>query len=133
MTASAQSVKGPIRRLFDSATGLLTTVLALGRTRLELLTVEVELEIRRVAAITVWLLIAVHATVLTLVLCGFWIILLFWDSHRLLVTGLVAGFFALTALIASLMLGHRLRTKPPALQGTLAELAQDIERLRKPR
>lgn len=133
MTASAQPARGPVRRLFDSATHLLATLLALGRTRLELLTVEVELEIRRIAIIAVWLVIAVHAAILTLVLCGFWIILFFWDSHRLLATGIVTGFFALTTLIASLMLGQRLRSKPPALQGTLSELAQDIERLRKPR
>lgn len=133
MTASAQPARGPVRRLLDSAAGLLTTILVLGRTRLELLTVEVELEIRCIAEIAVWLMIALHAAILTLALCGFWIILFFWDSHRLLATGLVTGFFALTALIASLMLGYRLRTKPPVLQGTLSELAQDIERLRKPR
>lgn len=133
MTASAQPAQGPIRRLFGSAANALATALELGRTRLELATVEVQLEIRRVAEIAVWLLIALHSGILAFFMLGFWVIVLFWDSHRLLATGLVAAFFALTALIASLLLGHRLRTKPPALQGTLSELARDIERLRKPR
>lgn len=130
MTTSAQSARGPIRRLFGSAANALATILALGRTRLELLTIEVQLEIRRVAEIAVWLMIALHAAILALVMLGFWIIVLFWDSHRLFVTGIVAGCFALVALFASLMLARRIRVKPPMLQGTLSELERDAKRLR---
>lgn len=130
MTASAQPARGPIRRLFGSAANALATILELGRTRLELATVEVQLEIRRVAEIAVWLMLAVQAAILALFLLGFWIVVLFWDSHRLLAVGLMAGFFALLALFASLMLAFRIRTKPPLLQGTLSELERDTERLR---
>lgn len=130
MTASAQSAAGPIRRLFGSAANALATLLELGRTRLELATVEIQLEIRRVAEIVLWLTVALHAAIVALFMLGFWIIVLFWDSHRLLAVGLVAGFFALLALFAGLMVAFRIRTRPPLLQGTLAELQRDMGRLR---
>lgn len=130
MATSTQPEAGPIRRLFGSATNLLATILALGRTRLELLSVEVQLEIRRVAELAVWLLVALHATILALVMLALWVIALFWDSHRLLAVGAVAGFFLVTAVVAALVLAYKIRVKPPLLHGTLSELARDSERLR---
>ena len=50
-SAGRGSQQGPIGRLLRSASELLATVLAIGRTRLELLSVELQLELRRVAVI----------------------------------------------------------------------------------
>ncbi len=127
---SSDSGAGPIRRLLASAANMLSTVLSLGRTRLELLSVEVQLEIRRTAELAVWLVVAIQATMIGLMLAAFWVILAFWDTHRLLAAGLVSAGFLALGIGATLVSAHRLRVKPAFLAGTLAELARDSERLR---
>lgn len=120
---------GPIGRVLDSARHLLATALAIGRNRLELLTVEVQLEIRRTAELVVWLIVAVQSAMIGLIMAAFLLVILFWDTHRLLVACLVtAGFFAL-ALASTLILIGKARRKPPFLAGTLAELGEDTARL----
>ena len=127
---SSESEAGPVRRLLASAVNLLATLLSLLRTRLELLTVEVQLEIRRTAELAVCLIVAIQAAMVGLIMAAFWVVLAFWETHRLLAAGLVTGGFFAIAIGAMLMLAHKLRVKPPFLGGTLAELARDSKRLR---
>lgn len=121
---------GPIRRLMDSAANLLASVLALGRTRLELLSVEVQLEVRRTVELAIWAIVAAQAAMVGLIMAAFWVVLAFWDSHRLLAAGLVTGFFLALAAGAALVVVARLRARPRFLEGTLTELARDVDRLR---
>lgn len=125
-----ESTAGPIRRVLGSLANLLATALAIGRTRLELLSVEVQLEIQRTAEIVVLFIVAALATLLGLVIGAFWVILVFWDTHRLLAAGLLTAIFLGMGLLAGMLLARKLRAKPRFLSGTLQELAQDVERLR---
>lgn len=123
---------GPVARLFASGSRLIATVVALLRTRLELLSVELQLEVRWLASMLAWLVVAIQAAMFAFVMAAFWIVLFFWDTHRLLAAGLVtAGFLAL-AVGAAWRLAWQLRTRPPFLAGTLAELRRDGEQLRGP-
>lgn len=133
MGVSSGSETGPIRRLLASAGNLLATLLSIGRTRLELLTVEVQLEIRRTAELAVWLVIAIQAAMVGLIMAAFWVVIAFWDTHRLLAAGMVTAAFLGIAFVATLVLARKVRVKPPFLGGTLAELARDSERLRERR
>jgi uncharacterized membrane protein YqjE len=121
---------GPLGRLIGSAGDLLASLLTIGRTRLELLTVELQLELRRIAELLVLAFVALLAGGMGLLMGGLSIIFAFWDTHRLLAAGLVtATFFALAAL-AVFLLARRVRDRPRALDGTLSELARDAEQLR---
>ena len=129
----AEQETGPIGRLIGSLSALLASLLAIGRTRLELFSVELQLELQRLAALALWALVALCASVIAAVLLGLSIIIVFWDSHRILAALLVTGAFLLAAVLAVLVRRARIRSKPPILAGTLAELARDLERLgRKP-
>ena len=129
----AEQETGPIGRLIGSLSALLASLLAIGRTRLELFSVELQLELQRLAALALWALVALCASVIAAVLLGLSISIVFWDSHRILAALLVTGAFLLAAVLAVLVLRARIRSKPPILAGTLAELARDLERLgRKP-
>jgi uncharacterized membrane protein YqjE len=121
---------GPVSRLIGSIRGLMATVLAIGRTRLELLTVEVQLEIRRIADIVVLALVAVWAAGAGLLMAGFSIVLVFWNSHRVLAAILVSLGFLLAATAAAWMALRRVRAAPAFLAGTLRELSRDVEQLR---
>lgn len=122
--------RGPVRQLIDSVSGLLATVIDIGRTRLELLTVELREELHQTAGLLVLGGVAVLAAAFGVLFAGLAIIFAVWDTHRILAAVLVtAGFFAL-ATVAALRLRARLRSRPRFLQATLAELARDEVLLR---
>lgn len=121
---------GPFRRIVGSLSGLLATIIAIGRTRLELLTVEVREEVQRTAELLAWGFVGLLAAGAGILYVALAIIFSFWDTHRILATVLVAvGFFALAA-IAGILARARLRDQSQFLQATLAELARDEEELR---
>lgn len=101
----------------------------MGRTRLELLSVELQLEWRRTLGLAVWAAVAVLAGGIGLLLAAVTVIVVFWDSHRVLAAVLVTAAFLGLAIAASAVIAYRLRTRPPLLEGTLAELARDQEQL----
>jgi uncharacterized membrane protein YqjE len=120
---------GPVSGLFKSLANLVATALAIAQTRVELLTTELQEEIHRAAGILVWTLIALLAGALGLLLTALVIIFVFWDTHRLLASVLVASSFFVIAFAALAVLSAKVRNRPRLLEGTLAELAKDREQL----
>jgi uncharacterized membrane protein YqjE len=121
---------GPLRQLIASVSGLLATVIGVGRTRLELLSVELREELHRTATLVVWGAVAVLAAGGGVLFAGLAIIFAFWDTHRILAAVLVTlGYFVLAA-VAALVVRSELRSRPPFLQATLGELARDEDELR---
>jgi uncharacterized membrane protein YqjE len=123
--------RGPISALFKSLSNLLATFVAIGHTRLELLTTELQEEMHRVAEIMMWSLVALLAAGIGLFLAALVVIFLFWDTHRLLASIAVTAVFFVIALGAALILRAKVRNRPRLLEGTLAELAKDRKQLEK--
>ena len=122
--------RGPLRQLIGSVRGLLATVIGIGRTRLELLTVELREELQRTVELLLWAGVALLAAGCGVLFAGLAIIFAFWDTHRILAAVLVtASYFAL-ATFAVLLVRSRLRSRPGFLQATLGELARDEDQLR---
>lgn len=126
----SDAAPGPIGRLLRSAGGFLAGLLAIARTRLELLGVEVQLEVRRVASLLVLGLASLLAAGMALLMAGLAVIFAFWDSHRVLAAVGVTATFLVLAVVSAAFLARRLRAGPRPLEGTLAELARDIDQLR---
>lgn len=121
----------------QSATGLLQslsrfsgTLLGVLHTRLELLRTELQEEVHHTAKLAIWAFIAAFAGLMTLFLGALAVIFVFWDSYRLLASIVMVLLFAAIAVAAGLVARHKLRTKPPLLDATLAELAKDRDQLR---
>ena len=57
------------------------------------------------------------------------IVIAFWDEHRLLAASLVTASFALTSVLAALVVRRRLRTRPRFLAATVDELERDASEL----
>jgi uncharacterized membrane protein YqjE len=125
-----ESGQGPIGGLFRSLARLIATFVAIARTRLELLTTELQQEIHRVAEIMVWTVIALLAAGIGLFLLALVIVFVFWDTHRLLASVAVTAAFFAIALIAVLVLRAKLRSRPRLLEATLAELTTDVSSLK---
>jgi uncharacterized membrane protein YqjE len=120
----------PASGLFQSLSNFAGTIVAIAHTRIELLTTELQEEVRQVGGIMIWAFIAAFAAMMGLFLGALAVIFVFWDEHRIAAALAMVALFALVAIAAALMLMKKLRSKPPMLDDTLAELAKDRDHLR---
>jgi uncharacterized membrane protein YqjE len=116
--------------LLHSLRTLLATLAATARTRGELLQVEVEEERLRIAGIAVFTVAAAFFLGLAVLLLTFFLLLLFWDTHRLLAAGLMALACLIIGLICAGIARQRAQVKSKLFAASLAELAKDGERLK---
>ncbi len=124
-SVAEQPARGPISGLFRSLAQLLATAIGIAHTRLELLSTELQAEVHRVAEIMLWAAVALLAAGVGLFLLALVIIFVFWDTHRVLASIAVTSVFFVIAAIAGLILNAKVRSKPPLLDATLAELKKD--------
>ena len=108
------------------------TLLDILQTRLDLLSNEMEEERLRIGQMLLYGSIALFFFGLTIMLLTVFFVVLFWDEHRLLV---LAGFTALY-FVAGLLVWSALRRvsreKSKLFSASLAELADDRDRLAPP-
>jgi uncharacterized membrane protein YqjE len=108
----------------------MATLVAIAQTRLEIISTELQEEIGRAANLLLWAFVALLAAGIGLFLGALVLIFAFWDTHRLLVSLLVMGFFLLLSGIAVLVLRAKLDNRSPLFGATIAELSRDHEHLR---
>jgi uncharacterized membrane protein YqjE len=117
--------------LFHSLSSFVGTLVTVAHTRLQLLTTELQEEVQRAAQLLVWAFIALFAAMMALFLGALTVIFVFWDTHRLLAALVMTGVLLAIAVAAALVLQAKIKSKPPMLDNTLAELAKDRDQLRK--
>ena len=105
-------------------------VLDLARTRLELAAIELQEGAHRLIGYLAWGLAAAVLGLFTLGLVILFVLVLFWDTHRLAAVGGMAVLFALGTAFAAMKLRAGLAKRPPMLPATLAELRKDAEALK---
>jgi uncharacterized membrane protein YqjE len=120
----------PATGLLHSLSNFAGTLIAVAHTRLQLLTTELQEEVRQVGAILLWAFIAAFAAMMGLFLGALAVIFVFWDTHRIAASLAMIALFIAIAVLAALVLRSKLRSKPPLLDDTLAELAKDRDQLR---
>lgn len=109
---------------------LATTVAAIIHTRLALAAVEMQEQSLRLLTYLALGLLALVCLSAALLLLGFFVIVLFWDNHRLEAIALVSlGFMAIGAAIAA-GVRNSFRSQPNMLSFTLAELSKDIDSMK---
>jgi uncharacterized membrane protein YqjE len=115
--------------LLESLRNLARTFLAILQTRLEIVASEIEEGRTRLARIVVLAAVAGFCLALTLILLVFFLVVLFWDTDRLLAIGVLTGVFAAGGIAACLMLRAAIARRPRLLSATLAELRKDRTKL----
>lgn len=115
--------------LLSSVASLARTLIALLQTRLELLSTEFEEERLRIEQMLLYAVAAGFCLGVAALLAVTFVVVLFWDTHRLAaIGGLCAIFLAAgTALAAALRAASRAR--PRLFSATLEELAKDRNRI----
>lgn len=130
MAALPQEPPQSTSGLFQSFSNFAATLIAIGHTRLQLLTTELQEEVRQVGGILLWAFVAAFTALLGLFLAALGFIFVFWDTHRIAASLAMIAMFVGIAIFAALVLRKKLREKPPMLDDTLAELAKDRDNLR---
>lgn len=103
-----------------------STLVSMARTRLELAAVEAREEAQALLGFAAWTLLAVFLGAGAFLLAALFVIVLFWDEHRLLAIGAMAGVFALAALLILAKVRAGFAARAPMLAATRAELGKDI-------
>jgi uncharacterized membrane protein YqjE len=125
MTEEAGRAEG----LLDSLRSLAQTFVALLQTRLEIVASEIDEGRTRLARIAVLAALAAFCLGLAVVLLVFFLVVLFWDSNRLLAIGVLTGVFTAGAIAAGLVLRLEIVRRPKFLSATLEELRKDAKKL----
>ena len=116
---------GPVRELAR-------TLLSFALTRTRLAATELEEQALRLLEILTWLAVALFFLGIAIVFAAILVVLLFWDSNRLLAAGLLAALFVSISTGAALMARRCMRERPKLLAATLAELERDRDTLGQP-
>jgi uncharacterized membrane protein YqjE len=109
---------GPVREIARS-------LLSYALTRAQLAATELEEQALRLIEILAWLAAALFFAGIAIVFIALVVLLLFWDSNRLLAAGLLAALFVSAGTGAALIARGLLRERPALLAATLAELERD--------
>lgn len=115
--------------LLESLKRLTGTLLAIVQTRLELLSNEWETERLRVRQMFIHGVVALFFFGLSILLLTMFVVVLFWDSYRLQVLAVMSALFFVAGLWASNTLRRLSRERPRLFSASLAELADDRDRL----
>jgi uncharacterized membrane protein YqjE len=115
--------------LMESLKRLASTLLAIIQTRLELLSSEVEEERLRIGQILFYGSIAMFFFGLAIILLTAFIVVVFWDSNRLMVLGSFAVLYFVAGLLAWNASRRVAREKSRLFSASLAELADDHDQL----
>lgn len=115
--------------LFAALKNTLLTLLGIGKTRAELLVLEIEEEKYRLISMWSKAIGAAFMLAIGLIMAAFALALAFWE-HRVLVFGLIAALFMLGSLVLVLMLRHQAKQPSKLFRSSLAELEADMVALR---
>ncbi len=115
--------------LFESLRSALANLIRLAHTRIELVSVEMEARLLNSRHVMMWSVVALFSASLALLTLSLTVLIIFWDTHRLLAAGAITAFFAIMAIAAALVVRRRLRERPRLLAATIEELKRDAATL----
>ncbi|MFA7634116.1 MAG: phage holin family protein [Thiohalomonadaceae bacterium] len=115
--------------LLASLAALASTLVAITHTRLELLSIDLEEAREHVFSQIVLTLAALFFLSVGIVLAAILLVVVFWDTHRLLVLGGLAGFFLALGIGIWAFVLHKVRTRPRLFVASLSELFKDQQHL----
>lgn len=115
--------------LIASVKHIATTILAITRTRLELLSMDLEEGWVRLISFLAMAFVALFCLCFSVVLLAIFIIMLLWDTHRLLIFGSLTGIFFIISIVLCVLAIRALKAMPRLFETSIAELAKDQEQL----
>ena len=106
------------------------TLLALVCTRAELIAIELQEEKERAGQKLVLVVLAALFLAMGLLLVAFLVVVLFWETHRMLSAGGITLLYLGIGGWALIRLREMSRNSPPPFAATMSEFANDLRQLR---
>ena len=115
--------------LLSSIKNLVATGASIAKTRLELLSVDVQIARIQFLQSFVMIVSALFFLFFGLLMLALLIVIYNWESDRLMALSLLAGAFLSIGMILAALVIQSLRTMPKLFEASIAELAKDTEEL----
>jgi uncharacterized membrane protein YqjE len=122
MTMSVDAILSSIKNLGSTAVEMI-------QTRLELFSSDIQIGWQRLLSVLVLVIITLFSLLFGLVLLAILIVVLYWDSHRVLVLSLMTGGFLSIGILLALYVRAQINAMPRLFEASLGELAKDRDHL----
>ncbi len=116
--------------LFSSIKGLVATGVSIAQTRLELLSVDVQIARNKFISLLIMIISALFFLFFGLVMLALYIVIYSWETDRMMALGLLTGAFLSIGIVLALLISQSLRNMPRLFEASIAELAKDREELK---
>jgi uncharacterized membrane protein YqjE len=121
----ADTPNQPAESLLNSLKNLTVTLIAIIHTRLELISTDLEEGRERFISLLAMAFISLFSLCFGAVLFTILVVVVFWDTHRLLVLGSLTGLFLIAGAALGAVVVGRLKSMPRMFEASLAELIKD--------
>lgn len=125
----ADTPNQPAEGLLHSLKNLTVTLIAIIHTRLELLSTDLEEGRERFISLLAIAFVSLFSLCFGAVLLTILIVVVFWDTHRLLVLGSLTGLFLIVGTVLGGIVVRRLKSMPRMFEASLAELIKDHQEI----
>lgn len=116
--------------LLSSIKGLVSSGASIAQTRLELLSVDVQIARSKLISLLVMIISALFFLFFGLVMLALFIVIYSWETDRMMALGLLTASFLSIGAILGLLILQSLRNMPRLFEASIAELAKDREELK---
>ena len=117
--------------LLSSLKNLVSTGASIAQTRLELVSLDVQIARAKFLSLLVMVICALFFLFFGLVMLALLIVIYSWETDRLLALSLLTAGFLAVGCILALVVVRSLKTMPRLFEATIAELAKDRQELAK--
>jgi len=131
MTKIAQSNAQPSAEgLLGSLKSITALVVAIAHNRLNLISTDLEIAREQTVSVLMMVLVALFCLCFGALLLALFVVVIFWDTHRLIALGGVTGLFILIGSVCLWRVLKALKAMPATFEASLAELAKDYKQLK---
>ncbi len=116
--------------LLGSLKSLTALAVAILHNRLNLLSNDLEIAREQMVSVLIMVLIALFSLCFGALLLALFVVVIFWDTHRLIALGGVTGLFLLVGLLCLWRVSKALKAMPATFEASLSELAKDYKQLK---
>ena len=126
----AENTQHSAEGLLGSLKSLSSLVVAIAHNRLNLLSTDLEIARERTVSVLMMVLVALFCLCFGALLLALFVVVIFWDTHRLIALGGVTGLFLLVGSIYLWRVLRALKRMPATFEASLTELAKDYKTLK---
>ena len=116
--------------LLGSLKSITALAVAIAHNRLNLLSTDLEIARERTVSVLIMVLVALFCLCFGALLLALFVVVIFWDTHRLIALGGVTGLFILIGGVCLWRVIQALKSMPATFEASLAELAKDYKSLK---